>query len=93
MESMERSGTKEKAEPNKINFQAWVDRDVYFAFRDLMKSHKISMGEGATWAMRSKLVAAGVKVRRDRGMREEKGDNSTQSRDNSTGPANEYSKI
>jgi hypothetical protein len=71
MASRERSGTAKKAEPNKINFQAWVDRDVYFAFRDLLKSHKISMGEGATWAMRSRLVAAGVKVRADRGTRGE----------------------
>ena len=83
----------QRAEPTKINSQAWVDRDIYFAFRDLMKSHKISMGQGVTWAMRSILLAAGVKVRRDRGMREQQGDSSNQRRDNSTRPANGYAKI
>jgi hypothetical protein len=71
MEAVARDGTKQRAEPTKINFQAWVDRDIYFAFRDLMKSHKISMGHGATWAMRSILLSAGVKVRADRGARGE----------------------
>jgi hypothetical protein len=69
MESVKEKDPPQTAAPKKIMVQGMVDRDVYFLFRDLLASHKLTTQAGLAWAMRSLLVQAGVKVRADRGQR------------------------
>jgi len=56
--------------PKRMLVQGQIDRDVYWQFRDLIRSHKLTVSEGLGWAMRSVLSQAGVKVRADRGDRQ-----------------------
>jgi hypothetical protein len=57
---------KQAVSGNRTMVQGWVDRDAYFVFRDFCASHKLTIGQGIGWAIRSLLMQAGVKVRRDR---------------------------
>lgn len=53
----------------KVLLQGQIDRDVYGQFRDLCASHKLTLTQGMSWAIRTLLTQAGVKVRADRGER------------------------
>lgn len=53
----------------KVMVQGLVDRDAYGLFRDLCASHKLTIAQGMSWAIRNLLAQAGVKVRADRGER------------------------
>ena len=53
----------------KVLVQGQIDRDVYGQFRDLCASHKLTIGQGLSWALRNLLGQAGVKTRPDRGER------------------------
>jgi hypothetical protein len=77
MEEVKETNARKNAEPNKIMVQGLVDRDIYFPFRDLVKSHKLTMAAGLGWAMRSLLTQAAIKVRADRGTREQPASRST----------------
>lgn len=59
----------QKAGGKQVLLQGLVDRDIYFLFRDLCHSHKLTLAQGLAWAMRSLLTQAGIKVKADRGER------------------------
>ncbi len=47
----------------KFPLQAAVERSLYFQFRDLIRAHGLTVGQGAEWALRNLLIQAGVKIR------------------------------